>query len=113
MAIVQTPIYAKERRYICPRECARLQSFPDSFIMHEKQMKTWLRSGRIDLVKSTMKNLIDYLKVKSNVAKYKEDKKQKENLLLFIGNLPGDNREELISWLAGVGIEVNSSGKGK
>ena len=84
-----------------------------SFKTHEKQMKTWLRSGRIDLVKSTMKNLIDYLKVKSNVAKYKEDKKQKENLLLFIGNLPGDNREELISWLAGVGIEVNSSGKGK
>jgi DNA (cytosine-5)-methyltransferase 1 len=31
VAIVQTPIYAKERRYITPRECARLQSFPDSF----------------------------------------------------------------------------------
>jgi DNA (cytosine-5)-methyltransferase 1 len=34
VAIVQTPIYAKERRYITPRECARLQSFPDSFKMH-------------------------------------------------------------------------------
>ena len=31
VAIVQTPIYAKERRYITPRECARLQSFPDTF----------------------------------------------------------------------------------
>ena len=36
VAIVQTPIYAKERRHITPRECARLQSFPDSFILHEK-----------------------------------------------------------------------------
>ena len=33
VAIVQTPIYAKEKRFITPRECARLQSFPDSFIM--------------------------------------------------------------------------------
>ena len=31
VAIVQTPIYGKEKRYITPRECARLQSFPDSF----------------------------------------------------------------------------------
>ncbi len=34
VAIVQTPIYAKEKRYITPRECARLQSFPDTFILH-------------------------------------------------------------------------------
>jgi DNA (cytosine-5)-methyltransferase 1 len=34
VAIVQTPIYAKEKRYITPRECARLQSFPDSFFLH-------------------------------------------------------------------------------
>lgn len=34
VAIVQTPIYAKEKRYITPRECARLQSFPEDFIIH-------------------------------------------------------------------------------
>lgn len=34
VAIVQTPIYAKEKRYITPRECARLQSFPENFIIH-------------------------------------------------------------------------------
>ena len=34
VAIVQTPIYAKEKRYITPRECARLQSFPEEFIIH-------------------------------------------------------------------------------
>ena len=36
VAIVQTPIYGKEKRYITPRECARLQSFPDSFKCHPK-----------------------------------------------------------------------------
>lgn len=34
VAIVQTPIIGKEKRYITPRECARLQSFPDDFIIH-------------------------------------------------------------------------------
>jgi len=33
VAIVQTPIYGKLKRYITPRECARLQSFPDDFIL--------------------------------------------------------------------------------
>lgn len=45
VAIVQVPIYAKERRYICPRECARLQSFPDSFIMHEKDKIAYKQFG--------------------------------------------------------------------
>lgn len=31
VAISQIPIYGKEKRYITPRECARLQSFPEEF----------------------------------------------------------------------------------
>ena len=31
VAISQIPIYGKKKRYITPRECARLQSFPDTF----------------------------------------------------------------------------------
>jgi DNA (cytosine-5)-methyltransferase 1 len=31
VAISQIPIYGKEKRYITPRECANLQSFPESF----------------------------------------------------------------------------------
>jgi len=45
VAIVQTPIYAKEKRYITPRECARLQSFPDSFIIHENDHIAYKQFG--------------------------------------------------------------------
>jgi len=33
VAIVQTPIFGKYKRYITPRECARLQNFPENFIL--------------------------------------------------------------------------------
>ncbi len=45
VAIVQTPIYAKERRHITPRECARLQSFPDSFILNENDHTAYKQFG--------------------------------------------------------------------
>ena len=45
VAIVQTPIYAKEKRYITPRECARLQSFPDDFILHENDHTAYKQFG--------------------------------------------------------------------
>ncbi len=45
VAIVQTPIYAKEKRYITPRECARLQSFPDSFLLHPTDQVAYKQLG--------------------------------------------------------------------
>ena len=45
VAIVQTPIYAKERRFITPRECARLQSFPDDFILHTNDHVAYKQFG--------------------------------------------------------------------
>jgi len=45
VAIVQTPIYAKERRHITPRECARLQSFPDDFILNENDHTAYKQLG--------------------------------------------------------------------
>ena len=45
VAIVQTPIYGKEKRYITPRECARLQSFPDSFIINENDHIAYKQFG--------------------------------------------------------------------
>ena len=45
VAIVQTPIYGKERRHITPRECARLQSFPESFKLPENDRHSYKQFG--------------------------------------------------------------------
>lgn len=61
VAIVQTPIYAKEKRYITPRECARLQSFPDSFIMHENDHTAYKQFGNavnVDVVHFVITNTL-------------------------------------------------------
>ena len=54
VAIVQTPIYGKEKRHITPRECARLQSFPDTFKLHENDKVSYKQLGNavnVDVIK--------------------------------------------------------------
>jgi DNA (cytosine-5)-methyltransferase 1 len=61
VAIVQTPIYAKERRHITPRECARLQSFPDSFIINENDHTAYKQFGNavnVDVVHFVISNTL-------------------------------------------------------
>lgn len=61
VAIVQTPIYAKEKRYITPRECARLQSFPDDFILHENDHIAYKQFGNavnVDVVHFVINNTL-------------------------------------------------------
>jgi DNA (cytosine-5)-methyltransferase 1 len=61
VAIVQTPIYAKERRYITPRECARLQSFPDSFKLHDTDQVAYKQFGNavnVDVVHFAISNTL-------------------------------------------------------
>ena len=45
VAISQIPIYGREKRYITPRECARLQSFPDSFKLPVEDKKSYKQLG--------------------------------------------------------------------
>jgi DNA (cytosine-5)-methyltransferase 1 len=61
VAIVQTPIYAKEKRYITPRECARLQSFPDDFILNENDKIAYKQFGNavnVDVVHFVILNTL-------------------------------------------------------
>lgn len=61
VAIVQTPIYAKEKRYITPRECARLQSFPDDFILNENDKIAYKQFGNavnVDVVHFVIVNTL-------------------------------------------------------
>lgn len=45
VAISQIPIYGKYKRYITPRECARLQSFPENFILDENDKVVYKQMG--------------------------------------------------------------------
>ena len=67
VAISQIPIYGKEKRYITPKECLRLQSFPDDFKLLEdkhsyKQLGNSVNVENVsNIIKSTLK-YYDYIK---------------------------------------------------
>ena len=65
VAISQIPIYGKEKRYITPRECARLQSFPETFKLPIEDKKSYKQLGNsvnVDnvytVISSTLKEYI-------------------------------------------------------
>jgi DNA (cytosine-5)-methyltransferase 1 len=65
VAISQIPIYGKEKRYITPRECARLQSFPETFKLSKDDKKSYKQMGNsvnVDnvytVISSTLKNYL-------------------------------------------------------
>lgn len=45
VAITQTSIVGERKRYLTPRECARLQSFPDTFILDENDKNAYKQLG--------------------------------------------------------------------
>lgn len=45
VAITQTSIVGTHKRYLTPRECARMQSFPESFKLHEKDRQAYKQFG--------------------------------------------------------------------
>lgn len=54
VAITQTSIVGKRKRFLTPRECARLQSFPDSFRYDDKNAQAYKQFGNsinVSLVK--------------------------------------------------------------
>ena len=70
VAIVQTPIYAKERRHITPRECARLQSFPDTFVLNENDHIAYKQFGNavnVDVVHFVIRNTLNAYDIISGV----------------------------------------------
>ena len=58
VAISQIPIYGKEKRYITPRECARLQGFPETFIIDSNDKNAYKQFGNSVCVEN-VKNVIE------------------------------------------------------
>ena len=63
VAISQIPIYGKTKSYISPRQCARLQSFPEDFILDQSDRVVYKQMGNsvnvhnvYTVIDSTLKN---------------------------------------------------------
>ena len=66
VAISQIPIYGKEKRYITPRECARLQSFPEDFIISEEDKDAYKQFGNavnVENVRTVIKSTFNHYDV--------------------------------------------------
>ena len=66
VAISQIPIYGKEKRYITPKECARLQSFPPDFKIAEEDKHSYKQFGNavnVDNVHTVIKATFDHYNV--------------------------------------------------
>jgi len=63
VAMVHIPIIGKYKRRLTPREVARLQSFPETFIPHENDQQAYKQFGNsvnIDVVKYLVSKLLQY-----------------------------------------------------
>ena len=72
VAMVQIPIVAKYRRRLTPRECARLQSFPESFKINESDFHAYKQFGNslnVELVKYYGKQLFEQVSKDSSKGK--------------------------------------------
>lgn len=62
VAIVQTSIIGARRRYLTPRECARLQGFPENFVPDVKQAQAYKQFGNavnVDIVRRFACHMFD------------------------------------------------------
>lgn len=89
VAITQTSIVGKRKRFLTPRECARLQSFPDSFQYDEKNAQAYKQFGNsinVALVKFFAKYMFGDKEVQrkySKKAQFPPNKRQLEFDFLY------------------------------
>lgn len=62
VAMVQTPIVAKFKRRLSPREVGRLQSFPDSFVLNQSDQQAYKQFGNavnVTVIRECAKKLFE------------------------------------------------------
>jgi hypothetical protein len=61
---------------------------------HRSLLKGWVNGGQLDMVQATLLGLHKRLQIKKNFDAVRRSRKQMGNLQTFLGDLPGDLREE-------------------
>lgn len=72
VAITQTSIVGKKKRFLTPRECARLQCFPDTFQYDDKNAQAYKQFGNsinVDLVKVFARYMLGEKDVQKHYSK--------------------------------------------
>lgn len=85
VAITQTSIIGRRKRYLTPRECARLQSFPDTFLYDVKNAQAYKQFGNsvnVELVKLFARYMFGDKDIQQKYS-YKVQFGKKENPTLF------------------------------
>lgn len=88
VAITQTSIVGKRKRYLTPRECARLQSFPDTFIYDNKNPQAYKQFGNsinVALVKLFAQYMFGDKDIQHNYSYKVQFGKEDEEPNLFSG----------------------------
>jgi len=83
-----------------------------AYPQHRDQLRAWTASGRLDLVQASLLAIEKRLQAKRNYDQVRADRAAWKNLGLFLGDLPGDLREEAMAFFTGRGYAAPRLRKG-
>lgn len=69
----------------------------EDYKQHRKLMRSWIKAGRIDLVKASHRAVEVHVRTESNYKALQDDVQSRENLGKFVDDLPGDFRETVLA----------------
>lgn len=76
------------------------------YVRHRRTVQGWIAAGRLDLVRSTILALQKQLQSRPNYEQARSDTGTWKNIGDFLGDLPGDLREEARTFLVERGYDV-------
>jgi len=68
VAMVHLPVLGSKKRFVTPREAARLQSFPEEYNFHERDFLIYKQLGNavnVKVIQTVFESFIDFLEEKT------------------------------------------------
>jgi hypothetical protein len=83
-----------------------------AYPQHREQLRAWIASGRLDLVQASLLAVKKRLQAKRNYDEIRANRTAWKNLGRFLGDLPGDLREDAMKFFAERGYDQPHARKG-
>jgi hypothetical protein len=84
-----------------------------SYGRNRAAVAAWISKGRTDLLENTLLAIKKYIQPKGDFAQVRSDPKRWGNLGTFLGDLPGDLREQTEQWLKDRDYDIPQPSKKK